>query len=217
MIKDKTTKKSKPHYNAAELKNSIFAESSLTIKYAMETTDYQIGAKVEHPQFGVGVVTKKSLTTTRVFFLHKGDKDIANSFTGLKLIEDSHLPEGGDKGQISLSDLEKVFSGVLRRYADFPETVEIGDRWKKGILILRPGSDQLKAKEIPIDNFFKKIILIRDRLRVLEQRINSNERLGEEEKMNLQQYITRIYGSLTTFNVLFKHKEQYFVGEKGEV
>jgi len=136
----------------------------------------------------------------------------------LKLIEDSHAEsaEGGGGGQISLADLEKVFSSVLRRYADFPELVELGDRWKKGMLILKPGSAELKPKEIPIDMFFKKIVLVRDRLRVLEQRINGNEKLSEEEKVNLQQYITRIYGSLTTFNVLFKHKEQYFVGERGE-
>ncbi len=183
----------------------------------METIDYAIGAKVEHPQFGVGIVTKKSMTTTKIFFLHKGDKEIANSFAGLKLIEPSHgegQSEGGGS-HISLADLEKVFSGVLRRYADFPEIVEMGDKWKKGMMILKPGSEQLKTKEIPIDHFFKKIILVRDRLRVLEQRINSNEKLAEEEKVNLQQYITRIYGSLTTFNVLFKHKSQQFVGEKG--
>ena len=184
----------------------------------METTEYAIGAKVEHPQFGVGVVTKKSLTTTRVFFLHKGDKEIANSFTGLKLLEDSYVEtdgEGGGGSSISLAELEKVFTNVLRRYADFPEFVEMGDRWKKGIMILKPGSATLQPKEIPIDTFFKKIVLVRERLRVLEQRINNNEKLAEEEKINLQQYITRIYGSLTTFNVLFKHKSQHFVGERG--
>ncbi|MDR4989400.1 MAG: hypothetical protein RG741_11245 [Bacteroidales bacterium] len=185
----------------------------------METTDFTIGTKVEHPQFGVGIVTKKSLTTTRIFFLHKGDKDIANSFTGLKLIEESNAEqdgEGGGGSSISLAELEKVFTSVLRRYADFPEIVEMGDRWKKGSMILKPGSEALQPKEIPIDNFFKKIVLVRERLRVLEQRINANEKLTEEEKVNLQQYITRIYGSLTTFNVLFKHKEQQFVGERGE-
>ncbi len=183
----------------------------------METIDYAIGSKVEHPQFGVGVVTKKSLTTTRVFFLHKGDKEIANSFTGLELIEGSGIePESeGGGSSISLADLEKVFSSVLRRYADFPEMVEMGDRWKKGVMILKPGSAQLQSKEIPIETFFKKIILVRERLRVLEQRINGNEKLDEEEKINLQQYITRIYGSLTTFNILFKHREQHFVGERG--
>lgn len=184
----------------------------------METTDYAIGAKVEHPQFGVGIVTRKTLTTTRVFFLNKGDKEIANSFTGLKLIEESHAETtgegGGGGGSISLADLEKVFSSVLRRYADFPEIIDMGDRWKKGTMILKPGQANLQSKEIPIDMFFKKIVLIRDRLRVLEARINSNDKLAEEEKVNLQQYITRIYGSLTTFNVLFKHKSQHFVGER---
>ncbi len=184
----------------------------------METSEFSIGAKVEHPQFGVGVVTKQSLTTTRIFFLHKGDKEIANSFTGLKLLEDSHIvtdESGGGGPSISLAELEKVFTNVLRRYADFPEVVEMGDRWKKGTMILKPGSTTLQPKEIPIDTFFKKIVLVRERLRVLEQRINNNEKLAEEEKINLQQYITRIYGSLTTFNVLFKHKEQHFVGERG--
>ena len=184
----------------------------------METSEFSIGTKVEHPQFGVGVVTKQALTTTRIFFLHKGDKEIANSFTGLKLLEDSHIETDGAAGggsAISLAELEKVFTNVLRRYADFPEMVEMGDRWKKGTMILKPGSATLQPKEIPIDTFYKKIVMVRERLRVMEQRINNNEKLAEEEKINLQQYITRIYGSLTTFNVLFKHKEQHFVGERG--
>lgn len=185
----------------------------------MEQQDIKIGAKVEHPQFGVGIVTRVNLTTTRVFFLNRGDKEIANSFQGLKLIEPSAAEgsggaPGGGSG-ISLADLEKVFSGVLRRYADFPELVEMGDRWKKGLMILKPGSSELKPREIPIESFFHKVVLVRDRLRVLEQRINSNEKLEDEEKVNLQQYITRVYGSLTTFNVLFKHKEQHFIGDKG--
>ncbi len=184
----------------------------------METSEFRIGTKVEHPQFGVGVVTRQSLTTTRIFFLHKGDKEIANSFTGLKLLEESHAEkdgEGGGGSSISLAELEKVFTNVLRRYADFPEITDMGDRWKKGTMILKPGSANLQAKEIPLEMFFKKIILVRERLRVLEQRINNNEKLEEEEKINLQQYITRIYGSLTTFNVLFKHKSQQFIGERG--
>ena len=183
----------------------------------MEQQDITIGAKVEHPQFGTGVVTNATLTSFTVFFMNRGDKEIARSFQGLKLLEPSKVSEQGtgSGGGITLADLEKVFTGVMRRYADFPETVELGDRWKRGIMILKPGSTDLKPKEIPIDAFFHKIVLIRDRLRVLEQRINATEKLDDEEKVNLQQYITRIYGSLTTFNVLFRHKEQYFVGEKG--
>lgn len=184
----------------------------------MENQEFKIGAKVEHPQFGVGIITNVTLTSYTIFFINKGDKEIATAFAGLKLINPSNAEEGAGGGSsgISIQDLEKVFSGVLRRYADFPEIVEMGDRWKKGTMILKPGDASLKPKDIPIENFFHKIVLVRDRLRVLEQRINSNPALSDEEKVNLQQYITRCYGSLTTFNVFFKHKEQYFVGERGQ-
>ena len=182
----------------------------------MDQEQFAIGAKVEHPQFGIGVVTNATLTTLSVFFINRGDKEISRSFQGLKLVEPSKVSEQGSGGPaMSLADLEKIFTGVLRRYVDFPETVEMGDKWKKGTMILKPGLADLKPKEIPIDSFFHKVVLVRDRLRVLEQRINSNEKLDDEEKVDLQQYITRIYGSLTTFNVLFKHKEQYFIGDKG--
>ncbi len=81
-------------------------------------------------------------------------------------------------------------------------------------MLLQPFDKSLKQKEIPIEDFFHKIVMLRDRLRVLEQNINSSKTLNDEEKVNIQQYITRCYGSLTTFNVLFRNKEQYFVGEK---
>jgi len=81
---------------------------------------------------------------------------------------------------------------------------------------LQTADKTLKPKDIPIDDFFHKIIMLRDRLRVLEQNINSHKKLTGEEKVNIQQYITRCYGSLTTFNVLFKNKEQWFVGDKGK-
>ena len=90
----------------------------------------------------------------------------------------------------------------------------MGERWQNGKIIIQPADPSLKPKEIPIDDFFHKIVMLRDRLRVLEQNINSSKNLNDEEKVNLQQYITRCYGSLTTFNVLFKNKEQWFVGDK---
>ncbi len=93
---------------------------------------------------------------------------------------------------------------------------KIADKWIGGKLILRPGKPGLQEKEVPIDAFFHKIIMLRDRLRVLEQQINANDKLSEPEKIQLQQYITRCYGSLTTFNIFFKDQKDQFVGQKSE-
>ncbi len=94
--------------------------------------------------------------------------------------------------------------------------IELGGKWQGGKVVLYPKDETLKPKEITIESLFHKIVMIRDRLRVLEQNINSNNKLIDEEKVDLQQYITRCYGSLTTFNILFKNKEDYFVGQKTE-
>jgi len=94
--------------------------------------------------------------------------------------------------------------------------IEALDRWKGGELILKSSNPDLEPKKISLDVFFHKIVMIRDRLRVMEQQINGRKGLSDAEKVQLQQYITRIYGSLTTFNVLFKNKEDHFVGQKGE-
>jgi hypothetical protein len=103
----------------------------------------------------------------------------------------------------------------MRLWGGFSEIVPLGDKWKNGMMLLQPADKTQKPKEIPIDVFFHKIVMLRDRLRVLEQQINAHKQLTDEDKVNLQQYITRIYGSLTTFNVLFRNKEQWFIGEKG--
>jgi hypothetical protein len=95
-------------------------------------------------------------------------------------------------------------------------SAKIADKWIGGKLILRPGKPGLQEKEVPIDAFFHKIIMLRDRLRVLEQQINTNEKLSEPEKIQLQQYITRCYGSLTTFNIFFKDQKDHFVGQKSD-
>ena len=95
-----------------------------------------------------------------------------------------------------------------------PENIEISDRCDGGTLIIQPSEEGLKSKEVPVDAFFHKIVMTRDRLRVLEAKINAHEKLVDSDKLDLQQYITKVYGSLTTFNVLFTYKEDWFVGEK---
>ena len=101
------------------------------------------------------------------------------------------------------------------RKEDLP-AMELGERWKGGELVLKPSDPALQPKILPIEMFFHKIVMVRDRLRVMEQQINAHKGLADAEKVSLQQYITRIYGSLTTFNVLFKEKKDFFVGQKGE-
>lgn len=116
---------------------------------------------------------------------------------------------------VSFSEVEQSLRDLLKKWSDVSEIVPIGDKWKGGKIILEPGQSGLAAKEIPIDTFFHKIVMVRDRLRVMEQKINSSK-LEEIEKIDLQQYITRIYGSLTSFNILFKSPTNHFVGEKSK-
>jgi hypothetical protein len=171
-----------------------------------------IGSRVRHPEFGEGVVINIKPKTYLVVFLQRGRIEVAKSYTNLEVI-DAVEPE---TDLISLMDVERIFTNIIKRYSDLHETVPMGSKWAGGKLILQPANTTMKPKEVPIDVFFNKIIMLRDRLRVMEQRINSNDKMSEEEKVNLQQYITRIYGSLTTFNVLFRDDEHHFVGEKGK-
>ncbi len=94
--------------------------------------------------------------------------------------------------------------------------VTLGARWKGGEVILKPGREGTADKTMPIETFFHKIVMIRDKLRVLEQKINGSAKLDDEEKVQMQQYVTQCYGSLTTFNVLFAERDDGFVGHKGE-
>ena len=174
-----------------------------------------IGAKVIHPTHAEGVIFGTDGDFWRIYFREVGEKSISKEFEGLEVIE-----EAEDMGQPDVSDIMTAMEHVLGNFTDRirgeerPENVEISDRWDGGNLIIQPADDGLKAKEIPVDTFFHKIVMTRDRLRVLEAKINAHEKLVDSDKIDLQQYITKIYGSLTTFNVLFKYKEDWFVGEK---
>ena len=93
--------------------------------------------------------------------------------------------------------------------------IRLAPRWQAGTLILKPGDATLKDKDMPLEAFFHKIVMVRDRLRVLEQKINAHKSLSDADKVEMQQYVTKIYGTLTSFNVLFRDRDDNFVGERG--
>lgn len=169
-----------------------------------------IGSRINHAEFGKGVVTNVDSKQYWVTFIEDGLETIA-------LDADFEVIEAADKDvdAISFFDVESSLVQILKKFSDVSEIVPIADKYKGGTLELKPADDNLKSKEIKINDFFHKITMVRDRIRVMEQKINSSN-LEEKEKIDLQQYITRIYGSLTTFNVLFKSKSQHFVGQRGK-
>ena len=177
----------------------------------MQNISLGIGSRIRHPQFGDGVVVQVKPEEYMITFMQHGMREIERTYDQFEIID----ANDGDNDLVSLADIEVLLVNVIRKYSDLQERVEIGNKWTGGKITLQPGDTTLKSKDIPIDVFFNKVVMLRDRLRVLEQRINSHPKLSEEDKVNMQQYITRCYGSLTTFNVLFKYSTDQFVGEKG--
>jgi hypothetical protein len=177
----------------------------------MDQLNPGIGTRLQHTHFGPGVIVGIRYATYLISFINHGIKEIDKNDTQL----DEIIPENVTAEIETHSDVEKSLLKIMRLWGGFSEIVPLGDKWKNGMMLLQPADKTQKPKEIPIDVFFHKIVMLRDRLRVLEQQINAHKQLSDEDKVNLQQYITRIYGSLTTFNVLFRNKEQWFIGEKG--
>ena len=176
-----------------------------------EQLNLGIGTRLQHTQYGPGVIVGVRYATYLISFMNHGIKEVDKTDPHL----DEIIPENVTAEIETSSEMEKSLLKILRQWADVTEIVPIGDKWIGGTMLLQTADKTLKPKEVPIDIFFHKIVMLRDRLRVLEQNINSHKKLTDEDKVNLQQYITRIYGSLTTFNVLFRNKEHWFVGEKG--
>ena len=176
-------------------------------------TELSIGTRVEHPRYGEGIISKDKITSYEIFFEKGGKIELTKSNQDIEVIQEA---EAAPKNSLTLKEIEKVMEYVLDKHAMLQEVVTLGEKWTGGTMILQPANENLQSKEIPIETFFHKIVMLRDRLRVLEQNINSHNKLSDEEKVDLQQYITRAYGSLTTFNVLFSEKEHYFVGQKSK-
>lgn len=168
------------------------------------------GSRLDHPELGKGVVTNVTNQHYYVSFIESGIEtiDLDAEFEVIEALD-------YELDLVSFYEVETTLRKMLQRWSDITPNVKIAERWSGGTLILKPGQRDLSEKEIPIDTFFHKIVMVRDRLRVMEQKINSSD-LDDSAKVDLQQYITRIYGSLTTFNVLFKDKRDHFVGERSK-
>ena len=177
--------------------------------------DLGIGSRVQHPHYGKGVVVETASEFYTIWFKTANTaKSIAKDYTELVVLEKT---EGGGAGNgPSLADIEQALDHVLTQRLHEFQLVPMATKWNDGTLVLRPKDTALQEKEIPIEVFFHKIIMVRDRLRLIEQKINANKVLTDAEKVELQQYITAVYGSLTTFNVLFRETIHQFKGSGKE-
>ncbi len=178
----------------------------------METTA-RAGMLVKHPIYGKGTIVKVDTTFYTIHFPNRGNMDISKRTEDLELFEPV-VETQSEEEEFSMSQMERTLRRLLNEYSDIQHTAPLAEKWQGGTLIFQPADSNLKPKEVPIETFFHKIVMVRDRLRVMEQQINANTKLSDADKVDLQQYITRIYGSMTTFNVLFKDSNHHFVGEK---
>ena len=176
----------------------------------MKIEALHVGMQVKHPNYGTGTVKTIGETTADILF-NEGLKTISPAASDLQRAE----------AQVSVTGLEQPLAGFVEdtvRAAirelglERPEgeVEELAPRWHNGVCLLRPADPSLQAKEVPLEVFFHKIVMMRNNLRVLEQKINGHEKLSDAEKVDFQQYITRCYGSMTTFNVFFRNKEDQF-------
>lgn len=176
-----------------------------------------IGARVAHPNFGRGVVVEAGSEALTIWFKSSNStKTVSRSYEDLQVLSGgSDHPDAPApiEGPVLFADVEQALETILdRRLNDVAQIVPLATKWNYGTMILKPSDEELATKELPIETFFHKIVMLRDRLRLIEQKINAHKVLTDAEKIELQQYITACYGSLTTFNVLFRETHHQFKG-----
>lgn len=183
----------------------------------MSTSTIGTGSRVEHPHFGKGIVVEAGSEILTIWFKSQNAaKNVSRDYQGLRILEAVEAAEA-QAGNVSLADVEQALENILdRRLHDAFQLVPMAAKWNNGTLVMKPGDDSLQPKEMPLETFFHKIVMVRDKLRLIEQKINAHKTLSEEEKVDLQQYITNVYGSLTSFNVLFRESHHQFKGSGKE-
>ncbi len=177
----------------------------------MKIESLHIGMRVRHPQYGTGTVKTISEITAEVLF-DSGDQRAIAPEAGVLESAEPQMAVSGLSVPLKQFVEQTVAAAVTRLGLEKPDVLidKLGVRWHGGKLVMHPSDPALQTKEVPLETFFHKIVMVRNNLRVLEQKINAHEKLTDGEKVEMQQYITRSYGSLTTFNVLFKEKEDQF-------
>ena len=176
----------------------------------MKLETLRIGMNVRHPQYGLGIVKTISEMTAEIQF-NDGRRTVAPEAAGLEAAE-PRMAAGGLEIPLKQFVEQTLAAAIEKLGLEKPDAVveKLGVRWHGGKMVLHPTDSMLQTKEVPLETFFHKIVMVRNNLRVLEQKINAHEKLSDGEKVEMQQYITRSYGSLTTFNILFKEKEDQF-------